>query len=237
MRIPPARRPAATLAALALLAALAAGCGGATPAPGRPAATAAATPPPTAATASPGRMPATAADPGAAERAAQLAVAGAVLGALGDLAAGRPGPAGLRPAVLEDLRRLIDGSDGVGRRCLVEFTVVGTPEWRVDPVAFVPLLGADGEAVAGSRDAGAWLTTTRLEGYRTAVTYRATAGAAAPAAPPPGSPCAPATPGVPVQLPDERHRALRGAGLAVLVEWRDGAWAATEARASGAGLP
>ena len=159
---------AVPVCALALLAALAlAGCGGAPAATAPPAALVAAGPTPTA----PGgvaHVPAatppggTAAD-AAADRAAQLAAAGAVLRALGDVAAGRPAPPDLRPAILADLRLLIDRGDGGLRRCLVEFTVVGAPQWSAAPVEFVPLLDADGLPVAGARDAGVRLTTSGLE--------------------------------------------------------------------------
>jgi len=239
MHAVPVRPPIAALVALALLVALATGgCGAGAAAPTAPAPIPAA-PPTTGAVARPGSAAAVATtDPRDADRLDQLAVAGTVLRALGDLAAGRPAPAGLRPEVLEDLRRLIDGSDGVGRRCLVEFTVVGTPIWQFSPVAFVPLLNLDGSATGDARDEGVRLTTMRLEGYRSAVTFRPPpATGATPVAPPTGSPCAPATPGVPVQLPDDTHRALRGEGLAVLVEWRDGAWVATGVDAVGVGLP
>ena len=70
------------------------------------------------------------------------------------------------------------------------------------------------------------------------VTFQASRGdPATPTSLPPGSPCAAAAPATPYQLARDRHRALRGEGLAVLVEFRDGAWAATEARAAGTGLP
>lgn len=165
-------------------------------------------------------------------------MAEAVLRALGDLAAGRPAPPGLRPEVLEDLRRLIDGSDGVGRRCLVEFAVVGTPTWQFSPVSFVPLLNLDGSAAGAVRDEGARVTTIRLEGYRSAVSFQSPPEkGTTPVALPAGSPCAPATPGVPVQLPDYSHRALRGEALAVLVEWRDGAWVATGVDSVGVAFP
>ncbi len=226
----PVTRPpaAAPLRALALVAALAlAGCGGAPVATAPPAALGAATPAPTAPVGV-GRVPpatppvGTAAD-AAADRAAQLAAAGGVLRALGDVAAGRPAPADLRPEVLADLRLLIDRGDGGLRRCLVEF---------------VPLLDADGAVVAGARDAGVRLTTSGLEGYATIVSFQSSLGdPATPTSLPPGSPCAPAAPATPYQVARDRHRALRGEALAVLVEFRDGAWAATEARAAGTGLP
>ena len=241
---PVARPPAAApLRALALVAALAlAGCGGVPVATAPPAALVAATPAPTA-PGGVGRVPpatppvGTAAD-AAADRAAQLAAAGAVLRALGDVAAGRPAPPDLRPEILADLRLLIDRGTGTARRCLVEFTVVGAPRWTADPVEFVPLLDADGAVVAGARDAGVRLTTSGLEGYATVVTFQSPLGdPATPTSLPPGSPCAPAARATPYQVARDRHRALRGEALAVLVEFRDGAWAATEARAAGTGLP
>jgi len=98
----------------------------------------------------------------------------------------------------------------------------------------VPLLGADGAVVAGSRDAGVRLTTSGLEDYATVVSLQTPLGdPATPTSLPPGSPCAPTA----HQLARDRHRALRGEGLAVLVEFRDGGWAATEAQAAGTGLP
>jgi hypothetical protein len=161
-----------------------------------------------------------------------------VLRALGDVAAGRPAPPDLRPEILADLRLLIDRGTGTARRCLVEFTVVGAPRWTADPVAFVPLLDADGAVVAGARDAGVRLTTSGLEGYATVVTFQSPLGdPATPTSLPPGSPCAPAARATPYQVARDRHRALRGEALAVLVEFRDGAWVATEARAAGTGLP
>ncbi len=240
-----ARPRAATWLAVALLAALATGgCGGvaATPAPLATVPVGAAAPPaPTSAGNSPGPATAPTGTPaaGAAERAAQLAVAATVLRAIGQVAAGRPFPAGLRPEVHEDILRLIDGSDGVGRRCLVEFTVTNTPTWQFAPAYFVPLLNHDGTAAGTARDEGARLTATRLEGYRTAVTFQAPppGTGATPVALPTGSPCAPATPGVAVQFPDHDHRALRGHAIAVLVEWRDGTWVATGVESTGTGLP
>ena len=241
-----ARPTAIPLRAVALLAVLAlalAGCGGAPAATALPAALVAATPAPTP-PGGVGRVPpsappgGTAAADAAADRAAQLAAAGAVLRALGDVAAGRPAPPDLRPEVLADLRLLIDRGDGGLRRCLVEFTVVGAPKWLAAAVEFVPLLGADGAVVAGSRDAGVRLTTSGLEGYATVVSFQSSPGdPATPTSLPPGSPCAAAAPATPYQLARDRHRALRGEALAVLVEWRDGAWVATEAQAAGTGLP
>ncbi len=237
-----ARPTAVPRRALALLAALAlVGCGGPPVATAPPAALVAATPAPTApsrrgpdATAPAGPGPADA----AADRAAQLAAAGAVLRALGDVAAGRPAPPDLRPEILADLRLLIDRGTGGARRCLVEFTVVGAVTWQAAPVEFVPLLDADGAVVAGARDAGVRLTTSGLEGYATVVTFQSSLGdPATPTSLPPGSPCAPAAPATPYQVARDRHRALRGEALAVLVEFRDGAWVATEARAAGTGLP
>jgi len=231
------RRAVALLVALAL-----AGCGGAPATTAPPAALGVATPVPTPPGGA-GRVPpatppvGTAAD-AAADRAAQLAAAGGVLPPHGDVAAGRPAPADLRPEVLADLRLLIDRGDGGLRRCLVEFTVVGAPRWTAAPVAFVPLLDADGAVVAGARDAGVRLTTSGLEGYATIVSFQSSLGdPATPTSLPPGSPCAPAAPATPYQVARDRHRALRGEALAVLVEFRDGAWAATEARAAGTGLP
>jgi len=238
---PPAAAP---LRALALVAALAlAGCGGAPAATAPPATRVAASPAPTPPGGA-GRVPpvtptvGVAAADAAADRAAQLAVAGAVLRALGDVAAGRPAPPDLRPEILQDLRLLIDRGDGGLRRCLVEFTVVGAPRWTAAPVEFVPLLDADGAVVAGARDAGVRLTTSGLEGYATVVTFQSPLGdPATPTSLPPGSPCAPAAPATPYQVARDQHRALRGEALAVLVESRDGAWVATEARAAGTGLP
>ncbi len=240
----PPRPLAATLRALALLAALAtAGCGGTAPTavPAAPAVGAATAPTPSASTTgNPGATTAQTrtADDGA-DRAAQLAVAETVLRALGAVAAGGPFPAGLRPEVREDLARIIDGTNGVGNRCLVEFTVTNAPTWQFAPAFFVPLLNPDGSAAPGARDEGVRVTATGLEGYRTAasIPQRPPGAGATPGALPPGSVCAPATPGTPVQLPDERHRALRGEMVTVLVEWREGAWAATEVQATGAGFP
>ncbi len=239
---PPAAAP---LRALALAATLAlAGCGGtpvatAPPAALVPATGAAAAPAPTP-PGGVGRVPPSAprvatADP-AADRAAQRAQADLVLRALGALAAGQPAPPGLRPAVLDDLRALIDRSDRTPRRCLTELTVVGAVDWAAAPVAFVPLLAPDGSVVPGSRDAGVRLTTSGLEGYKTVASFPMPFGdPATPTALPAGSPCASAAPATPLQLPADRHRALRGEALVVLVEWRDGAWTATEA--TGTALP
>jgi len=239
----PTAVPRRVLALLAVLALALAGCGGVPAATAPPVTLAAASPAPTPPGGA-GRVPpatppgATAAADAAADRAAQLAAAGAVLRALGDVAAGRPAPPDLRPELLADLRLLIDRGDGGLRRCLVEFTVVGAPRWTVAPVEFVPLLDADGSVVAGGRDAGVRLTTSGLEGYATVVSFQPSLGdPATPTALPPGSPCAPAAPATPYQVARDRHRALRGEGLAVLVESRDGAWVATEARAAGTGLP
>ncbi len=244
----PAPPAAAPLRALAL-----AGCGGAPAATAPPAALVPA--PVTGVAAAPtppggvGRVPPSAprvatADP-AADRAAQRAQADLVLRALGALAAGQPAPPGLRPAVLDDLRALIDRSDRTPRRCLTEFAIVGAARWSDAPVAFVPLLAPDGSVVAGSRDAGVRLTTTGLEGYKTVIAFQqAPTGVplplgdpATPTTLPAGSPCRPAAPATPLQVAADRHRALRGEALAVLVEFRDGGWAATEARAAGTGLP
>jgi len=53
------------------------------------------------------------------------------------------------------LRLRIDGSNGVARRCLVEFTIVGPVTWQSAPVAFVRPLDRDGPSVAQrARDEG-----------------------------------------------------------------------------------
>jgi len=79
--------------------------------------------------------------------------------------------------------------------------------------------------VAGSGDDGVRLTTTRLAGHKTVLTFRGTVdgvplpavGPATPTALPAGSPCAPDAPATPLQTPADRDRALRGEALAVLL--------------------
>jgi len=229
---------AAPLRALALVAALAlVGCGGAPTA----------TVPPTARVAATSAQPPALTPPGGVGRvpAAQQAQADLVLRALGTVAAGQVAPPDLRPEVADDLRLLIDQSNRTPRRCLTEFTVVGAATWEMIPVSFVPLLDAAGTPVAGSCDDGVRLTTRQLEGYKTVLTFQGTVdgvpfpdvGPATPTALPAGSPCAPNAPATPLQVTADQHRALRGEALVVLVEFRDGAWVATEAHAAGTGLP
>lgn len=243
----PFARPFTPLAILALAADReGGGCGGAAPATSpaptvAPTTTVGASAAPVASAAVGGPRVGTATPPpvdDATERVAQLAVADVALRALSERAAGRPAPVELRPEVVEDLGRLIDGTAGVGRRCLVEFTLTATPNWRFETVFFAPLLNLDGSPAGAARDEGARLTTVGLEGYRAAVTVGAPPpSGATPAALPPGSPCTPATTGATAQLPGDGRRALRGEALIVLVEWRDGAWVATAVDSVGTPLP